>query len=151
MRAVFDNPKRRVFLLFKWLSTLPSIKTRDPVDIFEHYFASIALERSDVRVMEHSVQFNAFIVLQRGAFLDHEIEALSGQPQFDELCRELWLRDFLGIIYTRRGKWPLYALLAVQRLIFVKRNFVPMLMDAEHMLQGLGGRPDTLPCHCLRL
>jgi hypothetical protein len=150
MRAVFDDPQRRVFLLYKWLSALPTgLQTRNPVEIFEYYFQSIALERSDVRVTERTVQFNARIVLQRGIFLAHEVEILQAKPEFDELSRELWMRDFLMVIYKKRHtQWPLYALLAVQRLVFVKRNWLPMLMDAEHILQGLGGRPDGMPCHC---
>jgi hypothetical protein len=149
MRAIFEDPQRRRFLLYWWLQTLPpaslintSMRTGDKV--MEYYIHSIALQCSDVRVTATTVQFNANIVLPRALFTDPETDAMASVSGFDESARALWLRDFLGVVYVR--KWTLYALVAVQRLIFVHRNYLPMLMDAEHMLQGQGGRPDRCPC-----
>ena len=150
MRAIFENVQRRRALLYGWLQLLPptpvltSVKTGDQV--MEYYIRSIAVEKSGVRVTPTTIQFNANIVLSRTLFADEEVDSIrssSDSDAFDERARALWLRDFLGVVYDR--KWTMYALVAVQRLIFVQRNYLPMLMNAEHMLQGQGGRPDRMP------
>jgi hypothetical protein len=150
MRAIFKNAQRRRALLYGWLQLLPPtsiLTTANTADkLMEYYLQSIAVERSSVRVLATTIQFNANIVLSKAHFTEQEVDSLlQGTPDkdFDECARGLWLRDFLGVVYDR--KWTMYALVAIQRLIFVQRNYLPMLMNAEHMLQGQGGRPDRMP------
>jgi hypothetical protein len=149
MRAIFDDPRRRRAILYWWLHALPtSLLQRGRLtgdQVMEHYIRSIAIEPSCVRVTTTTVQFNAHIVLPRALFSEDEADAIasSSSLSFTEHNRACWLRDFLAIVYARN--WTLPALVALQRLIFVQRNWLPMLLHAEHMLQGQGGRPDRHP------
>jgi hypothetical protein len=146
MRAIFDDPRRRVTVLYAWLRVLPPAlpEPRNAVRVMEYYIHSIVLEESNVHIKNNDLHFNANIVVPRQLFSDDEIREITlSRNNFDDYARSRWLRDFLAVVYVR--KWTLPALVAVQRLLFVERNWLRMLMDAEHMLQGQGGRPDMMP------
>jgi hypothetical protein len=71
--------------------------------------------------------------------------------------RELLLRDFLMIIIKskndfpiKRKRWPLYALLVIQKLIFIEENYhLPLLQDAHQCLQNQAD-VSILPIHTNR-
>lgn len=76
-----------------------------------------------------------------------ENSAKLAEWQFKSFYRALLMRDFVNICFLQqykirtRKQWPLFALMAVQRLIFVQEYRSRFLFDAERSLQGYGEMP----------
>jgi hypothetical protein len=168
---IFDNTKRRIAILSKWLATIPDFVYRSkvkvyPQQVFEYYIRSIAIEEADFKVFKNYVKINKYftISLVDGTFKNDEKQILRTLPvgnyNGDVLTkkhRELLLRDFITIVIkckndfpAKRKRWPLYVLMVLQKLIYVEEHYyLPLLQDAHRCLQNQAD-VFTLPIHTNR-
>jgi len=167
---IFDKKSRRTSLLSHWLCSFVPIDkgTRaTPMAFFEYFIRSIAVDIADFKVTPHGVYFNTHMFFSNNLFSTEEKTFLSQGEHFDKsgtfrynhilltkTHRELLMRDFVNICFflqkrVKRHRWPLYALIALQKIIFVDGHYLPCLLDSERVLQGLASYSD-LPIHSNR-
>ncbi len=175
--SLFKRKKRRMKLLTNWLGIIPGVLQKSlkhtVVDVFEFLIKTIVVEQVEFNVLQNGIQLTENFIITNNKLTKKEIDVFSEIRKdrkayfntkrefiYNSLVltqehRELLMRDFVNLCfyhyttYPQRKRWPLYALLAVQRLIFVQGHYIPALMDAEHAFQGLR-MPNQMPIYTNR-
>ena len=123
------------------------------VDAFVHIISAFAVQPTQCRITSSQLHFTEDFVVPLKCFSEKECAMLRDNSaklaewQFKSLYRALLMRDFVNICFLQQHKirnrkqWPLFALMAVQRLIFVQEYRTRFLFDAERSLQGYGEMP----------
>jgi hypothetical protein len=158
---LLSNEDRRLALLCRWLTTIPKTTPKTTVvDIFENIFEAIVVLETCVTLQDNGITLNKTIVIANEWLLADELETVRYMKKnktmffdqskckynhliFTETQRQLMCRDFVNICFLQQRHWnkllwPLYALHATQRLMFVKKYaYIHALADAHDALQGL--------------
>lgn len=153
---LFSSRKRRASILANALCIVPPLllnRKATIIDAFEYLFAALAVQPCECKFGPSGLRVTEGFLVPRKCLKDEECVYLK-QKEFDmtkwqlkDYYRALLVRDFVNICVlqhkrvSHRRQWPLFALMAVQRLIFVQQHYIPLLFDAERSLQGRGELP----------
>jgi hypothetical protein len=160
-QKMFIEKNRRTALLCRWLCIVPDgDQNRNTLDAFKNIFRALVVEKTNFYIESYGIRINSLITFPNEILLRHELTQIQGMRDrrraffhgntfkynhlvFTDEQRQLLCRDFVNICFLQhtrleRFRWPLFALMAVQHLLFIEECKDPALFDAEQVLQGLG-------------
>lgn len=154
---LFKNRRRRTTVLAHFLCTVPKImlgnRKISVIDTFEYLISCFAVQPTECKITNSELRITEGFVVplkclsKQECYTLRENTAQLAKWELKTIHRALLMRDFVNICFlmqnrvTQRKQWPLFALMAVQRLIFVHDYRLSFLFDAERSLQGYGEMP----------